>query len=64
MWESRLSGSKRGWPTTRTMGEVMWHRWETRRPTENANFAIPFGECPAYSKPDSLISWLRTANVL
>jgi len=75
--ESRLSGSERGWATTRAMGEIMWHRrdhfaWskigrtqcarrvrtkdgahQTRRPTENTNFVLPFGECPAYSKPRS-----------
>jgi len=26
-WESRLSGSVRGWVTTQIMGEILWHRW-------------------------------------
>jgi hypothetical protein len=26
-WESRLSGSVRGWVTTQNMGEILWHRW-------------------------------------
>jgi hypothetical protein len=34
MWESRLSGSVRGWVTTQAMDEILWHRRETRRPTE------------------------------
>jgi hypothetical protein len=51
MWESRLSGSARGRVATRTTGEIMWHRRETRRLTENTNFALPSGECPVYSKP-------------
>jgi hypothetical protein len=52
-WESRLSGSERGRVTTRAMGEILWHRRETRRLTENTNFALQFGERPAYSKPYS-----------
>jgi len=51
MWESRLSGSERGRVATRTTGEIVWHRRETRRKTEKTNVALPFGECPAYSKP-------------
>ena len=49
-WESRLSGSERGWVTTSIMGEIRWHRRETRRQTEKTNFALTFGEFPAYSK--------------
>jgi len=26
---------------------------QTRRETENTNFVLPLGECPAYSKPRS-----------
>jgi hypothetical protein len=52
MWESRLSGSERGRVATRTTGAILWHRRETRRQTENTNFALPSGECPAYSKPE------------
>ena len=51
MWEIRLSGSARGWVTTRAMGEIVWHRRETRRQTEKTNFALQLGEFPAYSKP-------------
>jgi hypothetical protein len=36
-WESRLSGSERGWSATRVMEEILWHRQETRRQTENTN---------------------------
>ena len=50
-WESRLSGSARGRVATRAMGEILWHRRETRRPTENTNFALQSGERPVYSKP-------------
>jgi len=53
MWESRLSGSARGWVTTRAMGEILWHRRETRRQTEKTNVALQPGEFPAYSKPRS-----------
>ena len=49
-WESRLSGSVRGWVTTQIMGEIRWHRRETRRQTEKTNFTLTFGEFPAYSK--------------
>jgi len=51
MWESRLSGSERGRVATRTTSEILWHRQETRRQTENTNVALPFGECAAYLKP-------------
>ena len=51
MWEIRLSGSERGWVTTRAMGEILWHRRETRRQTEKTNVALQPGEFPAYSKP-------------
>jgi hypothetical protein len=48
-WESRLSGSERGWATTQTMGEILWHRRETRRQTEKTNLTLQSGEFPAYS---------------
>ena len=48
-WENRLSGSKRGWSATLDMDEILWHRWETRRQTENTNFILCLGESPAYS---------------
>jgi hypothetical protein len=51
MWEIRLSGSERGWVTTRAMGEILWHRRETRRQTEKTNVALQPGEFRAYSKP-------------
>jgi hypothetical protein len=35
------------------MGAIWWHRRETRRTTENTNFALKSGECPIYSKPHS-----------
>jgi len=56
-WESRLSGSERDRVTTRAMGEILWHRRETRRKTENTNVALRSGECPVYSKkkPESKI---------
>ena len=54
-WESRLSGSERGRVATRTTGGIMWHRRETKRPTENTNFALPSGKCPVYSKPPSAL---------
>jgi hypothetical protein len=53
MWESRLSGSERGRVATRTTGAILWHRRETRRQTENTNYALPSEECPVYSKPHS-----------
>ena len=52
-WESRLSGSERGREVTQAMGEILWHRWETKRQTENTNFALQFGERPTYSKLDA-----------
>ena len=55
-WEIRLSGSERDRVTTWAMGEILWHRRETRRQTENTNFALQFGECPVYSKPRFLCS--------
>ena len=56
-WEIRLSGSERDRVTTRAMGEILWHRRETRRKTENTNVALRSGECPVYSKkkPESKI---------
>jgi hypothetical protein len=50
MWESRLSGSARGRVTPRAMGEIVWHRQETRRLTEKTNLALQLGTCPIYSK--------------
>jgi len=29
---------------------------QTRRETENTNFVLPLGECPAYSKPGFRVS--------
>ena len=55
MWEIRLSGSERGWVTTRAMGEILWHRRETRRQPENTNFTLQPREFPAYSKPRGLL---------
>jgi len=49
-WESRLSGSERDWGATWTMGEILWHRWETRRQTEKTNLTLTSGEFPVYSK--------------
>ena len=49
-WESRLSGSERGWGATWTMGEILWHRRETRRQTEKTNLTLTSGESPVYSK--------------
>ena len=48
-WEIRLSGSVRGWVTTQIMGEILWHRRETRRQTEKTNFILTSGKFPAYS---------------
>jgi len=48
-WESRLSGSVRGWVTTQIMGEILWHRRQIRRQTEKTNFILTSGEFPAYS---------------
>ena len=48
-WESRLSGSERGWSATLDMDEILWHRRETRRQTENTNNILCRGESPAYS---------------
>ncbi len=55
-WEIRLSGSKRGWSATLDMDEISWHRWETRRQTENTNFILCLGESPAYSHTVQRIS--------
>jgi hypothetical protein len=35
--------------TSLRMTEILWHRRETRRPTENTNFCLPVGKNPAYS---------------
>ena len=51
MWESRLSGSVRGWVTTQITGVILWHRRETRRQTEKTNFTLTLEEFPAYSNP-------------
>jgi len=48
-WESRLSGSERGWSATLDMDEILWHRRETRRKTENTNIILCLGESSAYS---------------
>ena len=40
--------------TTRAMGEILWHRRETRRKTEKTNVALQLGECPVYSKRRAL----------
>ena len=53
MWESRLSGSERGRVSTGAMGEILWHRRETRRQTEKTNFTLSCWECLSYSKPRS-----------
>ena len=50
MWESCLSGSERGRVSTCAMGEILWHRRETRRQTEKTNFALSRWECLSYSK--------------
>ncbi len=57
-WESRLSGSVRGWVTTQIMGEILWHRRQIRRQTEKTNFILTSGEFPAYS--NSLVKIRRT----
>jgi hypothetical protein len=31
------------------MAEILWHRRETRRQTENTNFGLNGGKAPAYS---------------
>jgi hypothetical protein len=31
------------------MAEILWHRRETRRQTENTNFCLNGGKAPAYS---------------
>ena len=31
------------------MAEILWHRRETRRPTENTHFCLNGGKAPAYS---------------
>jgi hypothetical protein len=33
----------------RRMREILWHRRETRRQTENTNFCLNGGKAPAYS---------------
>jgi len=33
----------------RRMVEILWHRRETRRQTENTNFCLNDGKAPAYS---------------
>jgi hypothetical protein len=35
--------------TNRLMAEIMWHRRETRRQTENTNISLTDGKNPAYS---------------
>ena len=55
MWESRLSGSERGWGTTHAMDAILWHRRETRRQTEKTNFILRLGESPVYSNMAALL---------
>ncbi len=38
------------------MDGILWHRRESRRPTENTNFILQSGESPAYS--NSLEMWV------
>ena len=35
--------------TNGRMGEIAWHRRETRRQTENTNFTLSGGKNPSYS---------------
>ena len=53
-WESRLSGSERGWGTTLAKDEILWHHRETRWQTEKTNLILRLGESPVYSKPHVL----------
>ena len=53
MWESRLSGSVRAWSATLNMDEILWHRRETRRLTENTNVILSLEESPGYSNKKS-----------
>jgi hypothetical protein len=46
------------------MGEILWHRWETKRQTEKTNFALKSGECPIYSKPQSSMRYMLDTNIL
>ena len=48
-WEIRLSGSRRGRSTTKTMEQILWHRRETRRLTLNTNLFLQSWESPVYS---------------
>jgi hypothetical protein len=41
--------------TNRRMAEILWHRRETRRPTENTNFGLNGGKDPAYSPGARLV---------
>jgi len=34
----------------RSMDEILWHRRESRRQTENTNIVLQLWETPAYSK--------------
>jgi hypothetical protein len=58
-WESRLSGSERGWSATLDMDDILWHRQETRRQTENTNFILCLGKSPAYSNSPENQSLLK-----
>jgi len=50
--EDRLGlSADRGRVTTWTMGEIRRHRGETTRQTGSTDVALPFRECPGYSKP-------------
>ena len=53
MWESHLSGSVRAWSATPNMDEILWHRRETRRLTENTNVILSLEESPGYSNINS-----------
>jgi hypothetical protein len=43
------------------MVEILWHRRETRRPTENTNFNLPAGKAPVYS-PARLLTTVTDRN--
>ncbi len=51
-----LVRSERGWRATLDMDEILWHRRETRRQTENTNVILCRGESPAYSNTVQRIS--------
>jgi hypothetical protein len=51
MCESRLFGSERGQEHNCDMDKALWHRPESRRPTESTNIVLKSWKSPAYSKP-------------